>query len=152
MFINALLCNVYGEPSGMQLNDFVTAGISILTLLVNILFYILIAPRINFRFQKKEELTKNASEFLSYLSDVVSFENYDGVPTKIRNYCLSIHLLFKKGQAPTEISNCMEEMFQLAKKRKTITDNTEIQEWEIEFRTKSRNLRTLLAKYTGVFK
>lgn len=152
MFVNMLLCNICDESSGMQLNDFVTAGISILTLLLNILFYILVAPSISFRFQKKEELTKTASEFLSYLSDVVSFKSYDGVPTKIRNYCLSIHLLFKEGQAPTEISNCMENIFQLAVKRKTMNDNIEIQKWETKFRTESRNLRKLLAKYTGVFK
>lgn len=46
----------------------------------------------------------------------------------------------------------MEEIFQLAKKRKTMNNNKEIKEWEIDFRAKSKELRTLLAKYTGVFK
>lgn len=150
-FNNMLLYNVCIESNGIQLNDLITASISILSLLLNILFYILIAPKISFRFQRKEDLTKIAVEFLSFLSDMISYKNYDGVPTKVRKYCLSIHLLFKTGKAPTEISNCMEEIYGLAKKRKSMNDNKEIQKWEINIRTKSRELRTLLAKYIGVF-
>lgn len=146
------ICNMCGESNGLELSDFVTAGISILTLFVNILFYILVAPSISFRFRKKEELTKTASEFLSYLSDVASFESYDGVPTKIRNYSLSIHLLFKEGQAPIEISDCMEKIYKLVKNRKSMKDNEKIRKWETELRDESRNLRKSLAKYTGVFK
>lgn len=136
---------------GMDLNDFVTAGISVVTLLLNILFYIVIAPRISFRFQKKEDFLKYAAEFVTYLSTVNSLETFAGVPTKVKSYCVSIELLFKSGVAPDPLHNDMENIFQSVKHRKSLTSKQEISEWESDFREKSQILRKSLARYTGIF-
>lgn len=136
---------------GLQLNDLVTAGISVATLLLNILFYIIIAPRISFRFQKKEDFLKYSADFISYLSEVNSLTNFDGVPTKVKSFCVSIELLFKNGVAPNPLHADMEEVFQAVKRRKEISSIDEISTWELEFREKTQKLRKSLAKYTGAF-
>lgn len=125
--------------------------ISIIALLLNIIFYIIIAPRITFKFQKKEEFYKCAREFLSYLSEVVSYDDFAGVPTQIRIHSMSIHLMFNKGTAPKNISNLLEEIFQSAKKRKTIEDIKECEKWEADFRSLMRDLRKAFGKYAGIF-
>ncbi len=137
--------------AGMDLADWVSCGISICTLLLNILFYIIIAPRINFRFQKKENFLKYSADFLDYLSKINSLENFDGVPTKVKSYCVTIDLLFKSGSAPEPLRDCMEDVFQLVKARKNMTEDKEIWKWEQDFRAKTHDLRVYLAKYTGVF-
>lgn len=140
--------NTFG---GLELNDFVTALISILTLLLNILFYIVIAPKINFRFQKKEDFLKYSSEFITFLSAVNSLDSFEGIPTKVKSYCVSIELLFKDGVAPEPLRNDMEKVFQAVKQRKTLTSTDEIIQWNSDFRTLTQQLRKSLAKYTGIF-
>ena len=137
--------------TSMDLADWISSGISICTLLLNILFYIIIAPRINFRFQKKENFLKCSADFLDYLSKVNSMESFDGVPTKVKSYCVTIDLLFKSGSAPNPLHDCMEAVFQLVKKRKNMTEDKDIWKWEQDFRSKTHELRVYLAKYTGVF-
>ena len=136
---------------GMDIADFVTAGISIITLLLNILFYIIIAPRISFRFQKKEDFLKYSSEFIDYLAKVNSFTEFDGALTKVKSYCVTIKLLFKDGEAPEPLSSDMEDIYQSIKCRKGMTSEEEIAKWEEDFRKKEKQLRKSLAKYTGVF-
>ena len=149
------VCNCAAQvtkvTSGMDLNDLVTAGISIATLLLNILFYIILAPRIGFRFQKKEDFLKYASEFISYLSTVNSLDTFENAPTKVKSYCVSIELLFKSGVAPDPLHANMELVFQAVKRRKGLTSKQEISEWESDFREKTQALRKSLAKYTGIF-
>ena len=150
-----LCCCKYIEQiqnsSGMSLGDWVAAGISIVTLLLNILFYIIIAPKISFRFQKKEDFLKCSSEFISYLSEVNSFTCFDGVPTKVKSYCVSIKLLFKSGEAPEPLKTQMEKVFQLVKRRKELSVTDDIKNWEEEFKNETHLLRQYLAKYTGIF-
>lgn len=148
-------CNCIKESTnqifGMDVSDFVTVLISLLTLFLNILFYIIIAPKISFRFQKREDFLKVSSEFITYLATIVSMEDFSGVPTQVRSYCITIKLLFKKGVAPKSLEELMEDIFQSVKKRKSLTSQEEIKNWENEFRQKTKDLRILLAKYTGVF-
>ena len=139
------------SSSGMSLGDWIAAIISVVTLFLNILFYIIIAPKISFRFQKKEDFLKYSSEFVAYLSEVNSFSNFDGVPTKVKSYCVSIMLLFKSGEAPKLLSDQMETVYQLVKQRKSLIEKDEISNWEEQFRQETRKLRQYLAKYTGVF-
>lgn len=150
MFSNCVLaaCKV---ADGIGVADWFAAAISICTLLINILFYIIIAPKISFKFQRKEDFLKCSSEFLTYLSGVNSLTSFDGVPTKVKTYCVTIKLLFKSGSAPEELDECMEEVYQLVRDRKNITDEKEIWRWEEKFRSKTHELRVHLAKYTGVF-
>lgn len=140
------------DLSQINASDILTAGISIVTLLLNILFYIIIAPRINFRFQKKEDFLKYSSDFIVYLSKVNSFKSFKGVPTKVKSYCVSIHLLFKSGKAPEPLNSLMEQVFQSVKKRKKLTTPKDINDWEVEFRKLTHELRKELAHYTGIFK
>lgn len=137
--------------NGISIADWFAAAISICTLFVNILFYIIIAPRISFKFQKKEDFLKYSSEFLSYLSGVNSLTSFDGAPTKVKTYCVTIKLLFKSGSAPKELDECMEAVYQLVRERKDLNDDKKIGRWEEEFRNKTHELRVHLAKYTGVF-
>ncbi len=139
------------QQSGFDWKIAITPIITIITLLVNILFYIIIAPRINFKFRKKEEFYKSTIDFLDFLSDMVSYQDFSGVPTKIRKYSLSIHMLFKSGTAPKPIADILEEVFQSAKERKKFTQESEISAWELDFRELVRKLRKELSKYTGIF-
>ena len=149
------ICKCTNETSnlilGLELNDFITAAISVGTLLLNILFYIIIAPKISFRFQKKEDFLKYSSEFITFLSGVNSLTDFEGVPTKVKSYCVSIELLFKSGVAPEPLRADMENVFQAVKKRKSLTSEKEIEEWNSNFRTITQKLRKSLAKYTGTF-
>ena len=150
-----VVCNCANQVTNrifeMGLNDWVTAGISIITLLLNILFYIIIAPHISFRFQKKADFLKYASELITYLSEINSLETFDGVPTKVKSYCVSIELLFKSGIAPEPLHSNMEKIFQAVKQRKSLLTEQGISDWESDFRKKTHELRKSLAKYTGVF-
>jgi hypothetical protein len=137
--------------SGIGLVDIITIGVSLFTLLLNILFYIIIAPRIDFKYKRKEEFFKQASEFIQYLAKVNSLDKFDGVLTKIKDYCISIKLLFVDGEAPKHLSACMEGVYASVKKRKDLNDEKEIKEWEEDFKIKTRELRIALAKYTGIF-
>ena len=152
MFSNhCLAACAAATTNGISMSDWFAAVVSICTLLLNILFYIVIAPRINFKFQKKEDFLKYSSEFLSYLSELNSFTSFDGVPSRVKSYCVTIKLLFKSGSAPKELDECMEAVYQLVKKRKSLNDDKAIGQWEEKFRNKTHELRVHLAKYTGVF-
>lgn len=137
--------------NGIGIADWLAAMVSICTLFVNILFYIIIAPRISFKFQKKEDFLKYSAEFLSYLSGVNSLASFDGVPTKVKTYCVTIKLLFKSGSPPKELDECMEAVYQLVRERKNLKEEKEVWRWEEKFRNKTHDLRVHLAKYTGVF-
>lgn len=150
--INFFTCAPENKFWGLELNDLITSGISIISLLLNILFYIVIAPRISFRFQKKEDFLKCSTEFIEFLAKVNSFDDFDGVLTKIKVYCISIELLFKKGVAPKKLHDTMEKVFQSVKERKKLVNEKEIDEWELEFRKLTQTLRKELSKYTGVFR
>lgn len=140
------------QAQSLTASEIVTIGISIASLLLNILFYTIIAPQMSFRFQRKSDFLKYASEFVEYLSKINSFEDFDGVPTKVKSYCVSIELLFKSGIAPEPLHSNMELVFQDVKNRKTLSAEKDIQNWEKEFRVHSQTLRKDLAKYTGIFK
>ena len=99
---------------------------------------------------KKDEFFNLSSEFLSFLSNITSIEAFDGVPTKVRNYCISIKLLFKGGEPPLELANSMETIFQLVKERKNIDNENLIKDWSAQFLKESRILRKEIAKITGV--
>ena len=151
MLSSIILATGATAANGISIADWFAAAISICTLLINILFYIIIAPRISFKFQKKEDFLKYSAEFLSYLSGVNSLANFDGVPTKVKTYCVTIKLLFKSGSAPKELDDCMEAVYQLVRERKNLTDDKGIWRWEEKFRGKTHELRVHLAKYTGIF-
>ena len=136
---------------GIELNDFITASISIISLLLNILFYIIIAPKISFRFQRKDDFLKYSTEFISYLATINSLTCFDGVLTKISTYSITIQLLFKDGKAPDPLHKTLEEIYQSVAKRKSLSEEEKIQEWEIEFRKLTQTLRKDLSKYTGIF-
>lgn len=149
------LCTCLSETNiqilGMDIADFITVSISVLTLFLNILFYIIIAPRISFRFQKKEDFLKYSSEFIEYLAQVNSFDEFDGALTQVKSYCIKIKLLFKDGVAPKPLNSLMEKVYQSIKRRKYMRSKKAIAKWENEFRGLTKELRISLAKYTGVF-
>lgn len=124
---------------------------SIVTLAVNILFYVCIQSRLGYEYKRKEDLATICEDFFKYLSEVVSYEDFRGVPTTIREYSLKIHLCFLEGQADEDISNKLEDLFQMAKERKSMgSDNTET--WNRDFRQTVRELRHLIGKYCGGIK
>lgn len=124
--------------------------VSVITLLVNIGYYTFVQPRQNFAYKRREDFCKISSELLTFLSEVVSFDDFSGVLTQIRNYSLKIHLCFKEGEADNSIAERLEEIFQMVKQRKEMDDDTEISCWNDRFRNKVRELRKNLAKFSGV--
>lgn len=123
--------------------------VSIITLLINLGYYIFVQPRQGYKYEKRTNLTKISEEFLTYLSEVVSLPDFNGVPTKIRNYSLKIHLCFKSGTANKEMADLLEDIFGMAKNRKTLTDEQDIRTWNENFRKKVRSLREQLSSYCG---
>lgn len=144
--------DVASQEVGMNLEVWVPAIIAIISLVVNIVFSVFVAPKVIRENEYRTKLFEVCSEFFEYLSGVPSLSNYNGVPTKIRNYSLKIHLMFKEGSAPKELSESLENVFQKVKKRKELTEASEIDKWNDEFRNELRTLRKKIACYTGLFK
>lgn len=144
--------NICAHLLGMtteELKIWVPSFVSVITLLINMAFYIFAQPRLGYKYKRKEELAIISAEMFTYLSEIVSLEDFTGVPTKLRNYSLKIHLCFKKGSAKKNIADMLEELFQMAKRRKNLKDEDDIQAWNEELREKCRELRKQLGKYCG---
>lgn len=123
--------------------------VSIVTLLLNLGFYIFIQPRQSYAYKRKEDLAKISGEMFTYLSGVVSLDDFNGIPTQIRNFSLKIHLCFRTGTAPKEIADCLESIFQMAKERKGFSSEDDVNKWNENFRTELRQLRNGIGKYCG---
>lgn len=136
----------------MELKDYITISISVFTLIINVFFYIIIAPKINFKFKSKEKLYNLVSEYLEYLVLVSSSENFDGVPTKIRSYSIKIQLMFNEGKAPLDLRNALEDVFQLIKFRKDSNGDIDIDEWKDEMKETILKIRELFSKYKNKIK
>ncbi len=132
-----------------SLQIWIPAIVSLLTMFLNFLFYIFIQPRLTFKATAKDSLKKISVEFLNYLTEIVSYSNFDGVPTQIRKFSLQIHLSFKKGTSDGRLEKLLENIFTETKKRKELTSNKDIEEWGQNFRVLVRELRRNLAKYCG---
>lgn len=126
--------------------------VSIITLLINLCFYIFVQPRLGYKYKVKEQLYRECTELFVFLTDIVSKADFNGVPTKIREHSLKIHLCFVSGKADDKTSEKLEEIYQMTKNRKTLNADTEIEAWNILFRKKSRELRKLLGRYCGGLK
>lgn len=127
----------------------IPAMVSIVTLLVNMAFYLFMQPRIADKASTKEALTKVSVELLNYLAEIVSMDNFDGVPTKIRKYSLQIHLYFRSGTAAGAVELLLEKIFKEVQKRESLSAQQDIEHWNDNFRNLVRDLRKNLAKYCG---
>lgn len=132
-----------------NLEIWIPAAVSVITLLVNMAFYLFMQPHIADKASTKEALRKVSVKLLNYLSDVVSMDSFEGVPTKIRKYSLQIHLYFKSGTAAGEVELLLEKIFKEVQTRKSLTAQQEIENWNDNFRNLVRDLRKNLAKYCG---
>lgn len=101
-----------------DLQIWVPAIVSVVTLAVNMLFYIFAQPKISYKNKVKESLSKVSVELFDYISEIVSYNDFSGVPTKIRQYSIRIHMCFKEGTAPKELEAILEEIYQAVKKEK----------------------------------
>lgn len=126
--------------------------VSIITLLINLTFYIFVQPRLGYKYKVKEQLYQECSELFAYLADVVSRTDFNGVPTQIRKHSLKIHLCFESGKADDETSEKLEKIYQMTKDRKNLNTDAEIETWNKQFRDESRELRKLLGRYCGGLK
>lgn len=134
------------------LKIWIPSAVSVIMLVLNLIFAIFLQPKLTYKIKRKEEYANIANELMVYIADLISFDNFSGVPTKIRNYSLKIHLCFKKGVAPKKINDNLEKVFQKVKLRKNIINDKEIAEWEKNFRELAKDLRIELSKYCGVLK
>ena len=123
--------------------------LSTCTLLFNVLFYMYFKDYIAFKYSRTADLAKIGAEFLTYLTEVVSYDDFEGVPTIIKNYSEQILLCFKVEEK--EISGLLEELFASARERKSLHGD-EIDIWRKEFRKKTSELQKLLRKHCGVIK
>lgn len=133
-----------------NLLDWIPVILSACTFLFNVFFYMYFRDYLAFKYTRTADLAKISAEFLVYLSEVVSSDDFNGVPTKIRNYSEQILLCFKIEEK--NISNKLEEIFQLAQKRKDISREKDIVLWKESFRLQTSALQKLLRKYCGVIK
>ena len=132
-----------------NLQVWVPAVVSIITLILNLCFYIFVQPKLTLRAGAKQELEKTSVELLNYMAEVVSYPEFEGVPTKIRKYSLQIHMQFKSGTAGNGIDLVLEKIYKEVKRRKTLSDENDIEQWDTEFRNLARELRVKLAGYCG---
>lgn len=130
----------------------VPAIVAIVSLAVNIVFTIFVAPTISEKHNQKVAMYKICTDFFDYLTDLVSFTCFDGAPSMVRKFSLKIHFMFTLGEAPESIANNLEAIYQKVKTRKTLQCSSEIEKWEKEYRDLVHKLRVDLAKYVGVFK
>lgn len=130
----------------------IPAIVAIINLIVTIIFTVFVAPRIAEKSSQRASMYKICTDFFDYLTDLVSFDNFDNVPSTIRRFSMKIHFMFISGTAPASIANKLENVFQQVKKRKVMQDSEEIAEWEESYRLLVRELRKDLAKYVGVLK
>lgn len=135
-----------------ELKIWIPSAVSVIMLVLNMIFAIFLQPKLTYKIKRKEEYANIASELMVYIADLISFDNFNGVPTKIRNYSLKIHLCFKKGVAPKKIDDNLEKVFQEIKLRKKIVNDNEKAEWEKKFRELAKDLRVELSKYCGVLR
>ena len=144
-----IVVNGGGSDSGLAI--WLPAIVSVFTLIVNVFFYIFVQPKIANTINARNDLKKIVISFMGYLTEVVSFSNFSGVPTEIRRYSLQIHLCFKSGVAPSPIDVQLENIFQKAKERKEIREEEQelINQWNNDFRKQVHELRIELAKYCG---
>ena len=136
----------------MEAKVWVPAIVSIITLIINIAFYVCVQSRLGYEYKRKEDLATICEEFFAFLSELVSYEEFEGVPTCIRNYSLKIHLCFVNGMADENISRELEEIYRMTKDRKKLKDLKEINDWNEKFRNKVRKLRKEIGKYCGGIK
>lgn len=136
----------------MYLEVWLPAVISIVTLVINIAFYICVQSRLGYEYKRREDLAIICEDFFAYISEIISYKNFDGVPTQIRNYSLKIHLCFENGMADKTISEKLEKLFQMAMQRKELDESKDIDIWNNNFRNQSYELRRELGKYCGGIK
>ncbi len=124
--------------------------LSACTLLFNIFFYMYFKDYLAFKYSRTADLTKISADFLTYLTEIVSADSFDGVPTKIKNYSEQILLCFKIEEKT--ISTLLEDLFNAAQKRKNLNSDNEIKQWKEQFRKKTSELQKALRKHCGVIK
>lgn len=149
------MCNCITEGTlcgaSSNIDVWVPAIISILSLLVNVLFSVFVAPRVLRRSNAKDKMHSICANYQQYLSEIVSYDSFEGVPTQVRKYSLEIHLMFQDGTAPKKLAKAMEKIYQMTKERKKLSDAPAIDKWNNDFRDEVARLRKLMAKYTAVF-
>ena len=141
------MCEVALETNNLEI--WIPAVISICTLIVNMLFYIFIQPRLTYKATAKDALKLVSVNLLNYLAEIVSYEEFDGVPTQIRKYSLQIHLHFKSGTSDGQLEILLEKIYQEVKIRKNLSAIDDINKWNDDFRVLARTLRKELAKHCG---
>lgn len=141
------MCEFAIETNNLEI--WIPAIVSIITLLLNLLFYIFIQPRLTYKATAKESLKKVAVDLMNYLAEIISYEDFSNVPTQIRQYSLQIHMHFKKGTSDGQLEIFLEQVFQEVKRRKSLTTDEDVDKWNDDFRVLARKLRKELAKYCG---
>lgn len=124
--------------------------LSACTLFFNFFFYMYFKDYIAFKYSRTAELARIGAEMLAYLSEVESYDDFNGVPTKIKNYSEQILLCFKIEER--DITFLLEDIFKEAQNRKKLNGDGDIKAWRNVFREKTDNLQKLLRKYCGVIK
>lgn len=142
-----MMCKIALETNDLEI--WIPAIVSIFTLLLNLLFYIFIQPKLTYKATAKESLKKVSVDLMNYLAEIISYEDFSKVPTQIRQYSLQIHMHFKKGTSDGQLEIFLEKVFQEVKRRKSLTTVEDIDKWNDEFRVLARKLRKELAKYCG---
>lgn len=144
------LCGIF-EVIKSDLQIWIPSIVSIITFLLTGCFYLFVQPRLTYKSKAKETLKKASVQLLNYLAEIVSYDDFAGVPTKVRKYSLQIHLCFKKGTANGLLELKLEQVYMAVNSRKSLNKDVEIENWNDSFRVLVRELRIELARYCGAF-
>ena len=90
------------------------------------------------------ERHKAIVEILDVLTSNPTGDELKNWTHKIRNSSLKIHILYENGTAPTELSDALEFVFQIARRKKNGDDS---ETCSAEFRASVSDLRKKLSKY-----
>lgn len=103
------------------------------------------AARREFQSWLRDEQFKTFSELLDLVSSFEPRDEYEKWPAEIRRACQKVHLLCDEGKANDELSDAMEKVFQLSKKKRDgeVKDD---EAWRAAMRNEARILRESFAK------
>ncbi|MEI3192229.1 MAG: hypothetical protein V8S36_08395 [Lachnospiraceae bacterium] len=113
------------------------------------MFLYFCTAKVDLKSWSKTGIGKNISRTIELYGGSCFDPEFEGVPTKIRKYSLQIHMQFKSGTAGNGIDLVLEKIYKEVKRRKTLSDENDIEQWDTDFRNLARELRVKLAGYCG---
>ena len=144
-----ILCGTASSTNNLEI--WIPTVASIITLVLTGCFYIFIQPYLTYKGESKASLREIALQLSEYMTEVVSYSSFDGVPTQMKKYSVRIKMHFKNGRGSKELNKLLEDAWGKVEERKTLGDPEKIKKWNEDYRKLEHDIRILISKYCGVF-